>query len=198
MLALVPGLAPGARAASPRTAAAAADTLAHAAPAAPAVADTAGQGEAAARAAKPPWTEQPRIVMLRSAILPGWGQFHNGAYVKAAAVAGGEAWIVATILRQQHDLDRISADASRALAGGDEAGYNVLAARYNDTLSAQVGSEWLLGGVLAFALVDAYVDAHFRGFEIEFRNDPALPPGTGTPAVRSSERAARLSLGWHF
>ena len=40
------------------------------------------------------------------------------------------------------------------------------------------------GRVPNWPLVDAYVDANFRGFDVEFRNDPALPAG------------ASISIGW--
>jgi len=37
----------------------------------------------------------------------------------------------------------------------------------------------VLAGVrAAAALLDAYIDAHFRGFKLEFKSDPALPRGS--------------------
>jgi hypothetical protein len=38
-------------------------------------------------------------------------------------------------------------------------------------------------------VIDAYVDAHFRRFDIDFQFDPALPGGAPAPG-------ARLSLRW--
>jgi hypothetical protein len=63
---------------------------------------------------------------------------------------------------------------------------------YNDRLDRMVSREWLLGGVVVYALADAFVDAHFRDFKIEFEYDPALPKGTpGASGVR-------LAAGWAF
>src|SRR5437016_4259211 len=35
------------------------------------------------------WSDQPRMVMLRSLVLPGWGQLYNRAYFKAGLVVTG-------------------------------------------------------------------------------------------------------------
>jgi hypothetical protein len=45
------------------------------------------------------------------------------------------------------------------------------------------------------------VDAHFRGFELEFEHDPALPDGP-PPATPNGSRGGgggvRLGLRWRF
>ena len=91
-----------------------------------------------------------------------------------------------------------------AQAANDEPRYAAAANRYNARLDTYVGRQWMLGGVLAYALVDAYVDAHFRDFDIEFRHDPALPEQLpaepAAPKGGGSARGERLSLAlrWHF
>ncbi|MFN8588004.1 MAG: DUF5683 domain-containing protein [Candidatus Eisenbacteria bacterium] len=150
------------------------------------------------------WHEQPRFVMARSLVVPGWGQFHNRAWWKAAAVAGGEGLLVARIAQDQSDLRdwRAKVDAAAAVQG--HAGYAEAVSGYNATLDRLVGHQWLLGGVVAYALVDAYVDAHFRDFDIEFRTDPALPdgipPSDARPARSASSRlpGLRAALRWNF
>jgi hypothetical protein len=62
---------------------------------------------------------------------------------------------------------------------------------YNSRLETVTGREWWLGAVVAYALLDAYIDAHFRNFEAEFEYDPALPGGE--PSAR-----VRLSYRWSF
>jgi hypothetical protein len=76
------------------------------------------------------------------------------------------------------------------LAASDR--YNQLVGPYNARLDQQVSQAWILGGVLIYAIVDAYVDAHFRDFKIEFEHDPALPGG------RPPSGQSRLSLRWTF
>lgn len=176
-----------------------ADSVARAGP--PAPADTASRrGPQRLR----PWTGQPRVVMLRSLLVPGWGQVHNRAWLKAAGVATAEVWLVSAIFRDKRDLDALLAEVGAAQAAQDEVRYAEAANRYNARLDTYVGRQWMLGGVLAYALVDAYVDAHFRDFDIEFRNDPALPETPpGEAAARLPGGAARgartsLALRWHF
>ncbi len=150
------------------------------------------------------WTEQPRVVMLRSLLVPGWGQFHNRAYVKSALVAAGEGAFGVFLWQDRRELDRLLVEVERERVGGDPQGYESAVTRYNARLDTYVSRQWLFAGVLAYALVDAYVDAHFRDFDIEFRTDPALPDGAppdlGRPArgPTGGARSARIALRWNF
>jgi len=170
------------------------------------VADTVATRDTSGTAAARPvsWTMQPRFVMMRSLIVPGWGQFTNHSYVKAAAVAGIEGLLVAQLIRTRQDVDVSRDSANAAALRHDDAAYAVAAAGYNAGLDRLVGDQWLLGGVIVYALIDAYVDAHFRNFDIEFRTDPALPPGTpvDAPAGRRGGKpgggGVRAALRWHY
>jgi hypothetical protein len=134
----------------------------------------------------------PRAVMIRSAIVPGWGQLHNGSWLKALAVAGCEGALVYNIVKDVEELDRLNAQVEAARAANDAAAELDAVLAYNDRQSALVARQWLLGGAVVYAMVDAYVDAHFRHFDIEFKHDPALPEGV---PVRPQ---ARLSFRWSF
>ena len=157
------------------------------------------------------WTRQPRFVMARSLILPGWGQFYNHAWLKAAAVAGGEGWLGAGVIEDQRRLDDILRELDRARQDIDREREATLVNQYNDQLDQRLARQWILGAVVAYALVDAYVDAHFRGFDLEFQHDPALPAGTpsgsaSSPGTGAGVRSAlplagggvRLGLRWTF
>jgi hypothetical protein len=146
----------------------------------------------AAKAAQPPhWSDQPRWVMMRSLLVPGWGQAHNGAWIKAVAVAGAETWLIVGVISDRNELDRLQGEINSAGAAGDAARQEALVNEYNNLLDKFVGKQWLLAGVVVYSLLDAYVDAHFKNFDIEFRNDPALPGGP-------SSATQRLELRWHF
>jgi Family of unknown function (DUF5683) len=135
---------------------------------------------------------EPRWVMMRSLVFPGWGQAYNGQWVKAALVAGTEGYLILRIIDDQRDLDDLEAAAEAARAAADEEAEDLAVSAYNDRLDAFVRRQWFLGAVIVYALVDAYVDAHFRNFDVDFENDPALPGGTpGGPG-------GRLSLRWRF
>ena len=149
---------------------------------------------------KQPWHEQPRFVMARSLLVPGWGQLHNRAWIKAILIAGVEGLLISRIVQGQDELDRLLAELEAARAAGDTEGEAALVNEYNSQLDERVGNEWKLGAVIAYSMVDAYVDAHFRGFDVEFRTDPALPAGTSPSGQTSGGSGAgmRLALRWNF
>jgi hypothetical protein len=136
--------------------------------------------------------DQPRWVMLRSLVLPGWGQVHNRAWIKAVAVAGGEGWLGFRIRDDRRTLDQLLRQVHEAQAAGDDGLELVLVDRYNTRLSASQSHQWLLGALVVYALLDAYIDAHFRSFRMEFESDPALPGGL--PAGREMH----VSLRWTY
>jgi hypothetical protein len=144
--------------------------------------------------------DQPRFVMARSLLVPGWGQAHNHAWFKAILVAGVEAVLITRVVQQQSDLDQLLTQIDAAREANDAAGEAALVTEYNDLLDQRVGNTWKLGAVIAYAMLDAYVDAHFRGFDVEFRNDPALPAGTSPTGLNGGGGGpgARLALRWDF
>jgi hypothetical protein len=121
--------------------------------------------------------DQPRFVMLRSLLVPGWGQLHNRAWIKAGAVAFGEVYLAVNIVQDGRDLETLNANVEAARLAGDLDAERVAVDQYNALLNTYVGRQWLLGALVVYALMDAYVDAHFVGFKVEFEHDPALPPG---------------------
>ncbi len=181
---------------TPAERAARADSIVPPAPV-PAADTTARRG-----APKHGWSDQPRFVMLRSAVVPGWGQAYNHAWLKAVAVAGLETWLLSALVHDNNVLNDIQAqlDTTPSTEGVLR---NDLATAYNARLDQFVNRQWLLGGLLTYALVDAYVDAHFRNFDLEFRQDPALPdpaadPGPASAATGGRDGTTRLALEWHF
>jgi hypothetical protein len=136
--------------------------------------------------------DQPRWVMLRSLAVPGWGQLSNGSWFKALAVAGGEIGLGVMMANDVRVLDRLLVDVDVARAVNDREAEIAAVSAYNDRQATLVSREWLLGGVIVYALTDAYVDAHFRNFKVEFERDPALPEGVPMP------RGGRLSFRWSF
>jgi flagellar hook-basal body complex protein FliE len=177
--------------------------------------------------------DQPRWVMLRSLLVPGWGQVHNRAWIKAVLVAAGDGALRVRFFRDERRLNRLNRDAGgrlgdlnaaigdttaagaeyrAALLSGDQqridaaqaamtaanvrlnaasGTYNSVVSAYNALLDTSINRRWVVGGVVLYALIDAYVDAHFRNFDVNLQFDPALPGGTGTPG-------ARLQIRWAF
>jgi hypothetical protein len=149
--------------------------------------------------------DQPRFVMGRSLVFPGWGQFHNHSYIKAGVVAGLESWLIVRVVQDHGALNDLRAEVDAARSRGSDAAYTDAANRYNSRLEQSTSRLWFLGGALAYSLIDAYVDANFQGFDVEFRQDPALPGGPPveiTPARPggggSRGGGMRAALRWHF
>jgi hypothetical protein len=136
--------------------------------------------------------DQPVWVMLRSLVVPGWGQLHNRKWVKGAVVAGSETWLILRLIDDNQELDRLEAEVDAARDSGDLEAENAAVAAFNDRLDTFVANQWFLGGLLAYSLLDAYVDAHFRDFDIEF--GPEAPPQGGSPG----DSGLRIGLRWSF
>ena len=80
------------------------------------------------------WSDQPRFVMARSLLVPGWGQLHNHAWIKAALIAGAEGLLIGRILDDQRQLDRLLGQVDVARHGTDADLLNALVNEYNSAL----------------------------------------------------------------
>ncbi len=108
---------------------------------------------------KSPWG-----AVLRSAVLPGWGQFYNESYWKIPVIWGGTAalvlgWIDRNKLTVQYrDLYNQSIDS-----GAPDDSYKRLREFYKDQrdlFAVFIGLAYFVN------LVDAYVDAHLFDFDV--------------------------------
>jgi hypothetical protein len=107
--------------------------------------------------------KSPTGAMVRSLLIPGWGQFYNGKYLKAIAVFAIETGIVANAIY----LDRLANESTTE----EEKAY------YLDQRNARYW--WLLLAKL-LSMLDAYVDAQLADFD----ESPSLSiaPGVDLPA----------------
>jgi hypothetical protein len=105
----------------------------------------------------------PFKVMLRSAVLPGWGQVYNGKLAKAALVVGGEGLLLYKAVGEWQKQN----DAAEA---GDAVG----ADRH---MNLKVNYLWWAAVVHLLQMADAYVDAQLSHFEADFEPDKAALPG---------------------
>ena len=124
----------------------------------------------AAETAAPDSLQQltPRGALLRSAVLPGWGQYYNKRPLKALFFGAATAGFLGATLVEIHSL-------SQARTPED---HQDRAARRNTRFL------YLLG-TATFAALDAYVDAHLADVEIA----PTLE-------VESGAASLRLRISW--
>jgi hypothetical protein len=133
--------------------------------------------------------------MLRSAIVPGWGQLYNGSWIKALGVAAGEGLLVARIVEDTRELDRLERAIEEARAARNRDAEADAVDAFNARLNQRTARGWWLGAVIGYALLDAYIDAHFRGFPADFALAPAA---CGSGRVAASVVEPRLALRWSF
>ncbi len=116
-------------------------------------------------------TKSPRGALIRSAVLPGWGQWYNGAKWKTGLVAAGAAGLAANIIIQNRRAADSVTDDERAF--------------YENSRNL---TWWWVAGLYGLTLADAYVDAHLWHF------DTGPEPGWG--AFGGGVMGVRLSVSF--
>jgi len=117
----------------------------------------------------------PFWVMMRSVAVPGWGQAKNDQWVKAVLLGGTETAFIVGAIRE----DRLAGeDRESAHENPDDAWY------YNDQAEAHKSRKrdyvWWGAFTLLLSMGDAYVDAHLKGFDAEFKvEDSAMMLSVG-------------------
>ncbi len=103
--------------------------------------------------------------MIRSALVPGWGQLYNRQWLKSALVIGIEAGLAGNaMLMNKRMLDSQNRDE-----------YDF----YEHNRGTFI---WWLAGVHLLSILDAYVDAQLFDFDIDPQLKPA-DPGSGNDSV---------------
>lgn len=146
------------------------------------------RADSAAIASRP--KTAPYKVMLRSAIVPGWGQMYNHQPLKAALVVGAEGTLVALALRElklQNDANQRELDAA-ALGNAPAESLAFLEAETHR--NRKISWIWWTLAAHLLSMADAYVDAHLSTFDSDFgRQESLLPPRSGDrPAIALAYR----------
>jgi len=104
--------------------------------------------------------KSPLGAVLRSAILPGWGQIYNESYIKAPIVWGILGGLAAGWI---HNNNKYNENRELFIQTGNER-FRTLRIFYQDQrdlVSIYMGLTYLLN------LIDAYVDAQLFDFSVE-------------------------------
>lgn len=117
--------------------------------------------------------------VLRSAIIPGWGQLYNESYFKVPVVVGLTGFLVWGIVTE-HGNYRTYADLYDASITDDLPAGNLLHKRFREFYRDRRDTYgwWLLVTYL-LQLADAYVDAALFSFDVSSEAKLTLIPNTG-------------------
>lgn len=105
-------------------------------------------------------TKSPLGAVLRSAVLPGWGQIYNESYIKAPIIWGIIGGLAAGWI---HNNNKFKENRDLFIQTGIEQ-FRTLRTFYQDQrdlVSIYIGLTYLLN------LIDAYVDASLFDFSVE-------------------------------
>jgi hypothetical protein len=111
-------------------------------------------------------TKSPWGAVLRSALLPGWGQFYNESYLKVPIVMGLEGFLVWGIVTENKSFSYYSDLYDQSITGENPDG-NLLYKQYREYYRYRRDT-YALWGVIVYILqlADAYVDAHLFDFDV--------------------------------
>lgn len=111
--------------------------------------------------------------MIRSAILPGWGQWYNNQKIKAGIAFFAEAGLIGNAVALNQKVVSAETEDERLF--------------YESNRSLSV---WLAAGIYFIVIFDAYVDADLSDFDIgtDLTVTPAPENGAGS----------MISLSWSF
>ncbi|MCK4806130.1 MAG: hypothetical protein KAT09_00715 [Candidatus Aegiribacteria sp.] len=98
-------------------------------------------------------SRNPSAALLRSAVLPGWGQFYNDEPLKGV-VFGTASLGLLSLLISEH----IASEEARN--NNDDPAYQVHSQRRLDLI-------WYTSAAWLFGMLDAYVDAYLYSFSTE-------------------------------
>jgi len=119
----------------------------------------------------------PNGAMIRSLIIPGWGQWYNQKKLKAVVVFGTETGILINSIYLNQMTQKSTTTAEREFY-----------------LNNRNLSNWWLVGVLLFSVADAFVDAQLSDFD----ESPELASLTMQPTHIAGEPGVLVSLSFAF
>src|SRR4030065_1923616 len=136
----------------------------------------------------------PTGALFRSIAFPGWGQFYNQQYLKAALVFVGEGSLIAGAVvewRRMNEHKKIFEalpDTNPQLKTSEFNQYQYHKDNRNLFL-------WWTAGVIFISMWDAYADAHLSSFEKEEKQEPrwGLVPETDL-----SHKEIKINLSFRF
>jgi len=109
-----------------------------------------------------PKSTNPTGALLRSAFVPGWGQFYNRKYIKGTVIALGESYLIFGIYDDWKEASRFERNFKNAtdltIKAREFANFENARDRRNLKM-------WIMAAAVFYSMFDAYVDAHLANFD---------------------------------
>jgi Family of unknown function (DUF5683) len=129
-------------------------------------------------------TQNPNVGLLKSMVVPGWGQIGNKRYVKAVIFAGLEGWFVSSAIRYGKQASDYRA---KYTAETDVSARNAWYDLYSNRRDERNKFTWFAVLFTFVGMFDAYVDAHLSGYPSEDKQHGAdfgiMNPEDGTTGL---------------
>lgn len=103
----------------------------------------------------------PTGALMRSAFVPGWGQFYNRKYIKGSIITAGESYLIASIYTYWKEADRHRHNFEHS----DNLAFKASEfTQYTNARDSRNLRFWILAGAIFYSMFDAYVDAQLADF----------------------------------
>lgn len=135
------------------------------------------KNEVKTKAKKDDIPKSPKGAMIRSVLIPGWGQWYNNKKLKALVVFGAETGVLINSIYLNQLKQKSTTDWERE--------YYI----NNRNLS-----NWWLVGIVLFSIADSFVDAHLSDFD----ESPDLSMMNIQPLCDKSGPGVLVSLNFEF
>jgi hypothetical protein len=113
-------------------------------------------------------SQNPTVALFKSALIPGWGQFGNGRYIKGLLFLGLDAWMVVSAIHYGRQAADYWDEYQNATTIENRNEFYDL---YDDRRDNRNKFTWFAVIVSFVSMFDAYVDAHLSGFPDKGNSD---------------------------
>jgi len=135
--------------------------------------------------------KSPTGALIRSLIIPGWGQLYNKKIFKAILVFCTETGLVANSIYLHQKYKQWDQKYRESEPGPEQ---DIIIANREFYINNRNKSNWWLVGVILFSMADAFVDAHLSDFD----ESPDLSHVNITPIAIGNSTGIQLSICVRF
>ncbi len=107
-------------------------------------------------------TQSPSIAALKSFLVPGLGQAGNEKWIKAGLFFGAYTGLLGWSVAINQDKQDAEGHFNSASSAADSLFWQSEVDRLESNRNAKF---WFAGATMLLSVIDAYVDAHLRGFD---------------------------------